>query len=149
MLHPIGTCIWFDQKSKEAFEFYKDVFGDVTLLSENPLAVVYTLYGRRFMHLNGGPGYPINPSISFFVGMDTEAEIEQAWQKLIEGGNVLMPLNTYPWSAKFGWCADRYGVNWQLMLGHESSSRIMPYLMFVQNNNGKAEEAMSFYSKIF
>ena len=65
MLHSIGTCLWFDGKAKEAAHYYKEVFGEVIILSENPMAVVYNMYGRRFMNLNAGPGYPINPSISF------------------------------------------------------------------------------------
>ena len=67
MTQELSTCLWFDKKAKEAFQFYKDVFGDVELLSENPMAVVYKIYGRRFMNFNGGPEYSINPSISFFI----------------------------------------------------------------------------------
>lgn len=149
MLHEISTCIWFDQKSKEAFEFYKTVFGEVELISENPFVVNYTLFGRRFMHLNGGPGFPVNPSISFFVNLDSEASIEKAWEALSTSGKILMPLQTYPWSKKYGWCQDVYGVNWQLMLGHEASYKVMPSMMFTQQNNGKAAEAISFYTSIF
>jgi predicted 3-demethylubiquinone-9 3-methyltransferase (glyoxalase superfamily) len=149
MINTFGTCLWFDGKAKEAALFYKEVFGDFEMISENPMAVNYQLCGRRFMHLNGGPGYPINASISFFVNMDTEEEIEATWSKLIQGGQALMPLGTYPWSTKYGWCADQYGVNWQLMMGHKSSSKIMPNLMFTGPNNGKAQEAIELYSHLF
>ena len=149
MLHSIGTCLWFDGKAKEAAHFYKEVFGEVVILSENPMAVVYNIFGRRFMNLNGGPGYPINPSISFFISVDTEAEMDAMWEKLIVDGKILMPLNKYPWSEKYGWCADRYGVNWQLMLGHKSRSRIMPNLMFTGNQNGNAKQAIEYYSSLF
>ena len=60
-----------------------------------------------------------------------------------------MPLNKYPWSEKYGWCADRYGVNWQIMLGHKSRSRIMPNLMFTGNQNGNAKQAIEYYSSLF
>jgi len=149
MLHSIGTCLWFDGKAKEAAHFYKEVFGEVVILSENPMAVVYNIFGRRFMNLNGGPGYPINPSISFFISVDTEAEMDAMWEKLIVDGKILMPLNKYPWSEKYGWCADRYGVNWQIMLGHKSRSRIMPNLMFTGNQNGNAKQAIEYYSSLF
>ncbi len=149
MMHSIGTCLWFDGKAKEAAHFYKEVFGEVVILSENPMAVVYNIFGRRFMNLNGGPGYPINPSISFFISVDTEAEMDAMWEKLIVDGKILMPLNKYPWSEKYGWCADRYGVNWQLMLGHKSRSRIMPNLMFTGNQNGNAKQAIEYYSSLF
>jgi predicted 3-demethylubiquinone-9 3-methyltransferase (glyoxalase superfamily) len=149
MTQDLSTCFWFDGKAKEAFLFYKEVFGAVELISENPFAVNYRLFGRRFMHLNGGPGFNINPSISFFISGDTQAEIEILWGKLIQGGSALMPLGKYPWSAQYGWCADKYGVNWQIMLGHESSCKVMPSLMFTGANNGKAEEAIQFYTSLF
>ena len=149
MLNLIGNCLWFDGKAKEAATFYQEVFGAFQMISENPFAVNYTLFGRRFMHLNGGPGYPINPSISFMVSVDSEAEIDAFWEKLMVDGKALMPLQTYPWSPKYGWCADKYGVNWQLMLGLESSCKVMPNLMFCGSNNGKAEEAIGYYTHLF
>lgn len=149
MTHELGTCLWFDQKAKEAFLFYKEVFEDVELLSENPMAVVYKIYGRRMMNLNGGPGFTINPSISFFISAKDQAEIEAIWNKLSAGGKTMMPLNKYPWSEQYGWCADKYGVNWQLMLGHQSSCKIMPHMMFVGKNTGKADEAINFYTSMF
>ena len=149
MTHSISTCLWFDGKAKEAADFYKTVFDDFEMISENPFAVNYRLFGRRFMHLNGGPGYVINPSISFFINGESAAEVEALWEKLIVEGKVLMPLDTYPWSKKYGWCADKYGVNWQVMLGHESSCKIMPNLLFCGINNGKTQEAIEFYTQIF
>jgi len=149
MTQELSTCLWFDNKAKEAFQFYKDVFGDVELLSENPMAVVYKIYGRKFMNFNGGPEYSINPSISFFISAANQEEIEVFWNKLSNCGNIMMPLNKYPWSEQYGWCADQYGVNWQLMLGHQSSCKIMPHMMFVGQNAGKTEEAINFYANIF
>ena len=150
MTYPISTCLWFDGKAKEAAIFYQSVFqNDFEPISENPLAVNYSIAGRRFMHLNGGPGFPINPSISFFIGSTSKEELNVLWEKLSNEGLILMALNTYPWSEWYGWCQDKYGVNWQLMLGHESSHKIMPNLLFVQQNNGKANEAIEFYTSIF
>jgi predicted 3-demethylubiquinone-9 3-methyltransferase (glyoxalase superfamily) len=149
MTHEITTCLWFNNNGKEAAEYYQTIFPDFEPLSENPLAVNYRLMGRRFMHLNGGPGFPINPSISFFVNLEDEAQIEEIWSKLIVDGQILMDLSNYPWSPKYGWCSDKYGVNWQLMKAHESDARIIPNLMFCQHNAGKAEEAMDFYASLF
>ena len=149
MTHAISTCLWFDGKAKDAADFYKNVFDDFEMISENPLAVNYRLFGRRFMHLNGGPGYVINPSISFFISAETEVELNTIWEKLIVEGKILMPLDAYPWSKKYGWCADKYGVNWQLMLGHESSCKVVPNLMFCGDNNGSAKEAIEFYTQLF
>ena len=100
MTHAISTCLWFDGKAKDAADFYKNVFDDFEMISENPLAVNYRLFGRRFMHLNGGPGYVINPSISFFISAETEVELNTIWEKLIVEGKILMPLDAYPWSKK-------------------------------------------------
>lgn len=149
MLQSIGTCLWFDGKAKEAALYYKEVFGDVEIISENPMAVVYQIFGRRFMNLNGGPGFNINPSISFFLSMENEAETQSIWEKLTVDGKILMPLNKYPWSDKYGWCADKYGVNWQLMLGHKSKSKLMPNMLFTGQQNGKANEAIHFYTNLF
>ena len=149
MLQSIGTCLWFDGKAKEAALYYKEVFGDVEIISENPMAVVYQIFGRRFMNLNGGPGFNINPSISFFLSMENEAETQSIWEKLTVDGKILMPLNKYPWSDKYGWCADKYGVNWQLMLGHKSKSKLMPNMLFTGQQNGKANEAIHYYTNLF
>jgi predicted 3-demethylubiquinone-9 3-methyltransferase (glyoxalase superfamily) len=149
MLQSIGTCLWFDGKAKEAALYYKEIFGDVEIISENPMAVVYQIFGRRFMNLNGGPGFNINPSISFFLSMENEAQTQSLWEKLTVDGKILMPLNKYPWSDKYGWCADKYGVNWQLMLGHKSKSKLMPNMLFTGQQNGKANEAIHFYTNLF
>jgi len=149
MTHTLSTCLWFDGNAKEAATFYKDVFGAVEILSENPYTINYTLFGRPFMHLNGGPNHPINPSISFFIHAETEAEIETYWAKLVEDGKILMPLNTYPWSEKYGWCTDKYGVSWQLIIRHQNEERIIPSLLFSGVNNGKASGAIAFYTGIF
>ena len=149
MLQSIGTCLWFDGKAKEAALYYKEVFGDVEIISENPMAVVYQIFGRRFMNLNGGPGFNINPSISFFLSMENEAQTQSLWEKLTVDGKILMPLNKYPWSDQYGWCADKYGVNWQLMLGHKSKSKLMPNMLFTGQQNGKANEAIHFYTNLF
>jgi len=149
MLQSIGTCLWFDGKAKEAALYYKEVFGDVEIISENPMAVVYQIFGRRFMNLNGGPGFNINPSISFFLSMENEAKTQSLWEKLTVDGKILMPLNKYPWSDQYGWCADKYGVNWQLMLGHKSKSKLMPNMLFTGQQNGKANEAIHFYTNLF
>ena len=149
MTQSIGTCLWFDRNAKEAFNYYQNIFKDVELISENPFAVVYNLYGRRFMHLNGGPGHPITPAISFYIIADSNEEAEAIWNQLIIDGKILMPLNEYPWSKKYGWCADKYGVNWQIIVDYKSSCKVMPSFMFCGNNAGRAEEAIAYYRSLF
>lgn len=63
----------------------------------------------------------------------------------------MMPMDKYEWSPKYGWLNDRYGLSWQLSLGsiEEVGQKISPMLMFTENNQGKAEEAIKFYSSVF
>ena len=151
MNNPIYPCLWFDGKAQEAAKFYCAVFGDSNITTDTPMVVNFELSGQKFMGLNGGPMFKVNPSISFFVIYETEAEIETTWQQLLEGGSVLMPLDKYDWSNKYGWLQDRYGVSWQLSLGKlkEVGQKFTPTLMFVGKQAGKAEQAVHFYTSIF
>lgn len=101
--------------------------------------------------MNGGPMFKINPSISLFVTCETEQEIATIWNKLIEDGSIMMPLDQYPWSQKYGFVADKFGVCWQLMLGEipPNGQKIMPCFLFVGEQFGKAQEAIKQYTSIF
>lgn len=103
------------------------------------------------MCLNGGSDVKINPSISFFVVYETEKEVDEAWQKLIDGGKELMPLDAYPWSKKYGWLEDKFGVSWQLDFGNmgDVGQKFTPTMMFTGEQHGKAAEAIKFYTSIF
>ncbi|MGL6269134.1 MAG: VOC family protein [Chitinophagaceae bacterium] len=151
MKHAIYPCLWFDGKAKEAALFYGSLFKDSKINADTPMMVTFDLAGQTFMGLNGGPMFKPNPSISFYVVCETEQEIDHCWNNLLVGGNVLMPLNKYPWSEKFGWLNDQYGISWQLTLGNEAElgQKITPLLMFTQTRAGKAEQAIQFYSGIF
>lgn len=151
MKNPIYPCLWFDGKAKEAADFYCTVFNDSKILETNPIVTTFETSGQKIMCLNGGPMYSINPSISFFVVCETETEVDAAWQKLLDGGSVLMPLDAYPWSQKYGWVQDKFGVNWQLSFGkfEDVGQKFTPTLMFTQEKNGKTEEAINFYTSLF
>lgn len=146
----IYPCLWFDNNAREAAGFYTGIFEEAAILADTPMVVTLRILGKKFMLLNGGPAYKINPSVSFFVVCRSEAEINEKWARLTEGGTVMMPLNKYPWSERYGWCMDRYGVNWQLMTGGTmGDAAIVPALMFTMGNSGKAEEAINFYTSLF
>jgi predicted 3-demethylubiquinone-9 3-methyltransferase (glyoxalase superfamily) len=112
------------------------------------LTGVFELAGQRFMALDGGPAFKFTPAVSFFVNCETEKEIDQLWARLSDGGSVLMPFQQYPFSEKFGWLNDQYGLSWQLNLGARKQ-KITPFLLFVGEQHGKAEEAMQFYTSLF
>ena len=149
MINEISICFWFDGNAEQAIKFYAGVFEDAAIHSSTPMVSSFSLAGRKFMALNGGPQFTINSSISFFVHCDTEDEIETKWNLLSEKGKTLMPLSKYPWSEKYGWCQDQFGVNWQLMMGEKTKEIIFPSLMFVDGNNGKLAEAIEFYTSLF
>jgi predicted 3-demethylubiquinone-9 3-methyltransferase (glyoxalase superfamily) len=151
MHNAIYPCIWFDNQAKAAAEFYLSVFEKSKITADTHLVVNFELAGQKFMGLNGGPTFSPNPSVSFFVVCETPAEIKQTWEKLLEGVSVLMPLDKYEWSDQYGWLQDKFGLNWQLSLGNlaEVGQKFTPTLMFTQQQAGKAEEAIGFYTSVF
>ncbi|MFD2045739.1 VOC family protein [Ornithinibacillus salinisoli] len=159
--------LWYDKEAKEAAEFYVSIFPDsnitnVTTLHDTPSGdsqlVSFELWGQKFMAISAGPFFTFNPSVSFMVNFDPSREkdasekINEVWNKLSEGGTVLMPLDKYPFSEKYGWIQDKYGLSWQLILTNpegEERPTILPSLMFVNEKCGKTEEAINFYLSVF
>lgn len=142
-------CLWYDGDAKKSAEFYAETFGG-KIITNSPMVMMLEIFGQKMMLLNGGPMFQKNASISFMILCETEAEVEQYWSKLSENGIVLMELGEYPWSKKYGWVRDRFGVTWQVYLGAKNGEqKIIPTLMFIHQNNGKAMEAMQLYTKIF
>ncbi len=151
MTNQIYPCLWFDGQAKAAADFYCTVFNNVKITATNPMVTTFEIEGQKFMALNGGPMFKMNPSISFFVLFTSAAEVEETWNMLSKDGSVLMPLNRYPWNEQYGWCQDKFGVNWQLMINQNehSTEKIIPSLMLTQANAGNAEKAINFYTSIF
>lgn len=151
MKNQIYPCLWFNGQAKEAAELYLSAFKNAKITVDTSMVVNFELGGQKFMGLNGGPMYVPNPSISFYVVCETPVEITQAWEKLSTGGSVLMPLDQYEWSTQYGWVQDKFGINWQLALGNlaEVGQQFTPTLVFTNQQAGKAEQAINFYTKIF
>jgi predicted 3-demethylubiquinone-9 3-methyltransferase (glyoxalase superfamily) len=151
MTKSIYPCLWFNGNAKEAAALYCSVFENSKINSENNVVVELELSGRRFIGLNGGPLFTKNPSVSFLVVYETEEEINEAWAKLSEGGMPLMPLDKYDFSKRYGWIQDRYGASWQLYFGNmkDVGQKITPTLMFTGEQNGRAKEAIGFYTSVF
>lgn len=121
--------------------------------------------GQKFMAISAGPLFKFNPSVSFMVNFDplffgsppqrekdAREKLDEVWEKLSEGGTVLMPLGEYPFSKRYGWIQDKYGLSWQLILTNpegEPRPSIVPMMLFVGQNCGKAEEAIGFYLSVF
>lgn len=149
MNNDIFPCLWYDGDAKESADFYCKVFnGKVT--ADTPVVMNIDVFGQKLMLLNGGPQFKKNASVSFMVICETEDEVQKYWDQLMDGGMALMPLDSYSWSKKYGWVQDKYGVTWQIFLGEKASDqKLVPTLMFIHENNGKAMEAMELYTKTF
>jgi predicted 3-demethylubiquinone-9 3-methyltransferase (glyoxalase superfamily) len=78
----------------------------------------FSLYGQEFMCIDSNVKheFTFTPAVSLFVSCGTEEEIDALFGELSRGGQVLMPLDRYPFSGKFAWISDRFGVSWQLSL---------------------------------
>ena len=159
-MQKITPHLWFDKEAKEAAEFYTSVFRDskinnTTTLRNTPSGtmdiVTIELIGQEFTLISAGPLFKFNPSISFLVACQTKDEVAALWESLSEGGTALMELGKYPFSERYGWVQDRYGLSWQIMFmgGYEIRQNITPTLMFVEKQWARAEEAINFYASVF
>ncbi|HZI52593.1 MAG TPA: VOC family protein [Chitinophagaceae bacterium] len=163
----ITPNLWFDKEAREAADFYSKVFPEskitsTTMLHDTPSGdteiVSFEVWGFKFMAISAGPLFKFNPSISFMVNFDpsiiknAREKIDEVWNKLSDGGHVLMALDKYPFSERYGWLQDKYGLSWQLIYtdpqGDERPT-IIPSLLFVGDVYGKAEEATKFYTSVF
>ncbi len=153
----ITPCLWFDGNGEEAAEFYVSLFDDSSIGNVarfdgvNAVTVEFSLGGSKFVALNGGPQYKFTPAISFFVMCETADELDALWAQLTDGGGVLMPVDKYEWSERYGWGMDRFGLSWQLMLGPvgDVGQKIVPCLLFVDGQSGRGEEAINLYTSVF
>ena len=103
------------------------------------------------MGLNGGPMFTINPSISLFVTCQTDEETERIYNRLFDGGSAMMPLDKYPWSEKYAWVVDRFGMSWQLMRDKlpAGGQKITTSFLFVNEQCSNAQAAIKHYTSIF
>jgi predicted 3-demethylubiquinone-9 3-methyltransferase (glyoxalase superfamily) len=159
--------LWFDRQAEDAVNFYSSVFkntraGNITRASQagfeihgipegTVMNIEFEIEGQRFIGINGGPLFKFNPSTSFLVACETRDEVDALWQKLSVPGTSLMELGTYPFSERYGWLQDRYGLSWQLMFmgDREIKQKITPTLMFAGGQWGQAEPAVNFYTAVF
>jgi predicted 3-demethylubiquinone-9 3-methyltransferase (glyoxalase superfamily) len=157
-MQKITPHLWYDKEAVEAADFYVSIFKDskhkdTTTIHNTPSGsvdiVTIELMGQEFTLISAGPLFKFNPSVSFLVAFDSKEALDAAWEKLSAGGAALMELGTYPFSERFGWTQDRYGLSWQLMYSRAVKHTITPTLMFVGAQCGRAEEAINFYTSVF
>lgn len=174
-MQKIVPNLWFDHTAEEAAQFYASVFPEARIVdvqrypdeglpdfqkefAGQPVTVEFEIGGYRMVGINAGPEFRPNPSVSFFVNFDPSVDdharehLDELWAALTAEGSVLRPLQEYPYSQRYGWVEDKWGVNWQLMLTNpdgEPRPFIIPSLMFGSTVQGRAKEAVDYYLEVF
>ncbi|MGH9460072.1 MAG: VOC family protein [Vicinamibacteria bacterium] len=168
MSQKITPFLWFDKEAREAAKRYTSLFSatfdstqeksrikNESMLDDTPSGTVeivtVDLLGEEFTLMSAGPLFKFTPAVSFLVACKKKAEVDSLWEELSEDGTTLMELDEYPFSQRYGWVQDRYGLSWQVMFmgDRKIEQRIIPTLMFVGKQCGKAEEAVRFFASVF
>lgn len=178
MAQKITPNLWFQGNAKDAVDFYVGVFSDSKTgstmyypksseegladfqqdLAGKELTIEFQLGDLQFIAINADSTFKFTPAISFMVNFDPSRDekarehLDELWEKLIDGGEAMMPIDEYPFSKRYGWVKDRYGLTWQLILTNpdgEPRPFITPSLMFIGENNNHAEEAINYYVSVF
>ena len=157
----ITPAIWCDGTADEAAQFYADVFRDTSIAEQAPgIAATVSIHGFKLSLINGGNQYAPNPSISCILNFDpllfggeeqAQAYLDELYERLSTGG-VLMELGEYPFSPRYAWVRDRFGMTWQLMLTDPDGDPrpfVIPSFMFGGTNHAHAEEATDAWIALF
>jgi predicted 3-demethylubiquinone-9 3-methyltransferase (glyoxalase superfamily) len=116
-MQKITPFLWFNDRAEEAVNFYTSIFKNSKILNiarygeagprpaGSVMTVTFELEGQQFIALNGGPHYTFSPAISFFVDCETQAEVDNLWDKLSAEGSEL----------QCAWLKDKFGVSWQIV----------------------------------
>jgi predicted 3-demethylubiquinone-9 3-methyltransferase (glyoxalase superfamily) len=116
-MQKITPCLWFDTQAEEAATFYCSVFKNARIVeisrygeagprpADMVLTVAFELDGQEFVALNGGPEFTFNEAVSFQVNCQSQAEVDEFWERLSDGGET----------GPCGWLKDKYGVSWQVI----------------------------------
>jgi predicted 3-demethylubiquinone-9 3-methyltransferase (glyoxalase superfamily) len=107
----ITPFLWFDNQAEDAMNYYASIFPRAKSLAVhrangNVMSVEFELEGQKFIALNAGPAFTFNEAVSFFVGCDTQQEIDALWEKLISDGGA---------PGRCGWLKDKFGLSWQIV----------------------------------
>ena len=157
----ITPAMWCDGTADEAAQFYADVFRDASVTEQAPgLAATVSIHGFKLSLINGGNQYAPNPSISCILNFDpllfggekqARDYLDELYERLSTGG-VLMELGEYPFSPRYAWVRDRFGMTWQLMLTDPDGDPrpfVIPSFMFGGTNHAHAEEATDAWIALF
>ena len=116
-IQKISPFLWFDHQAEEATRFYTSIFKNSKIEkiirygeagpgpAGSVMTVAFELDGQKFKGLNGGPHFKFTEAISFVVNCETQAEVDEYWEKLSEGGKEV----------QCGWLKDKFGLSWQIV----------------------------------
>lgn len=169
-MQSLTVNLWMQGTAEEAGAFYAQALpeGRTEVESRYPneglldfqqpfagqaLTVSVWVRGTRISLINAGSEFSPNASISMILSFnaDERDSLDATWEALSDGGSPLMPLDSYPFSSRYGWITDKYGVSWQLMESSEAVSdeaRVMPCLMFGGAAQNQAAQAIKFYGEV-
>lgn len=175
LVQKITPSLWFPGNASEAVDFYVDIFPDAKRgntsyypteglldfqqpLAGKPITVDFEVGGFAFTTINAGNEFAFTQAISFMVNFDpsrddaASAHLDELWNALLDGGEVMMPLQEYPFSKRYGWIKDKFGLTWQLILTNpegEERPFIVPSFLFGGPAQNRAEEAVNYYVSLF
>lgn len=110
-MQKVTPFLWFNDQAEEAAHFYCSVFANSRVVSRmagpggKAMSATFEIEGQQFIAFNGGPHYQLTPAISLFVDCHSQAEVDELWDKLGQGGAP----------NRCGWLTDRYGLSWQII----------------------------------
>ncbi|GAA4754447.1 VOC family protein [Gordonia alkaliphila] len=174
-MQKIVPNIWCDGNAEEVAAFYASVLPNTTgrvqarypsdglpefqqEMAGKPLTVEVLIGDYQVVLINAGPEFPPNPSISLMLSFDPAQDpdavvaLDRVWAGLSDGGEVLMELGEYPFSPRYGWVRDRYGVGWQVFESPDGSPPrpfVMPLLLFGGAAQNQAGPAIALYTWLF
>lgn len=166
--------IWTNRSADEAADFYLAAFPEARIVEKTTypqdglldfqqefagktLGISLEIGGYQLMLINAGDEFTLTPAISFFLNfdpafrVDARGDLDRVWQALAADGQVLMDLGEYPFSKRYGWVQDKFGVNWQIILTDpegEPRPFVVPNLMYSGPAQNQAAEAVDFYLEV-
>jgi predicted 3-demethylubiquinone-9 3-methyltransferase (glyoxalase superfamily) len=159
-MYKIIPHLWYDKKALEASKWYVSMFENssinkVITIPDTPSGdcdfIDFKLANLDLLAISAGPYFNFNPSISLMVSCSTGEEVDRLYGILSAGGSDLMPLDEYPFSKRYAWVQDKYGLSWQLMYTENMQEKhhIRISLLFSGEACGKAEAALDYYTEVF
>lgn len=152
--------LWFDKEAMEAAENYVNILDNSQILNSYVIkdtpsgdaeTVSFRLNNLEMEAISAGPYFKLNPSVSLMVVCNKSEKVDRLYEKLSLDGKELMPLGEYPFSKRYAWIQDKYGLSWQLIFNSDMDENmtITPSLLFAGDACGRAEEAMDYYITVF